>query len=77
MGPMDYLITTRLDYTLFILSFPLYRGNAVLNFLMRLGIGFANYADNKMMMEIMLGADRIPLTLLIDTKGKVLKKVRG
>jgi len=51
--------------------------NAALNFLMRLGVGFANYADNKLMMENMLGADRIPLTLLIDAKGKVLKKVRG
>jgi len=51
--------------------------NAALNFLMRLGIGFANYADNKLMMEHMLGADRIPLTLLVDAKGKVLKKVRG
>ena len=51
--------------------------NAALNFLMRLGIGFANYADNKLMMENMLGADRIPLTLLIDAKGKVLKKVHG
>jgi hypothetical protein len=29
------------------------------------------------MMENMLGADTIPLTLLIDANGKVLKKVRG
>lgn len=51
--------------------------NAALNFLMRLGVGFANFADSKLMMENMLGADRIPLTLLIDANGKVLKKVRG
>jgi len=51
--------------------------NAALNFLMRLGVTFDNYADNKLIMENMLGADTIPLTLLIDSKGKVLKKVRG
>lgn len=51
--------------------------NAALNFLMRLGISFDNYADSKLTMENMLGADTIPLTLLIDTNGKVLKKVRG
>ena len=51
--------------------------NAALNFLMRLGITFDNYADNKLVMENMLGADTIPLTLLIDANGKVLKKVRG
>jgi len=51
--------------------------NAAFNFLMRLGVTFDNYADNKLMMENMLGANTIPLTLLIDAKGKVLKKVRG
>ena len=51
--------------------------NAALNFLMRLGVTFDNYADQKLMMENMLGADTIPLTLLIDAHGKVLKKVRG
>jgi thiol-disulfide isomerase/thioredoxin len=51
--------------------------NAALNFLMRLGVTFDNYADSKLMMENMLGADTIPLTLLIDANGKVLKKVRG
>lgn len=51
--------------------------NAALNFLMRLGVSFANYADQNLMMENMLGANTIPLTLLIDAKGKVLKKVRG
>ncbi len=51
--------------------------NAALNLLMRLGITFDNYADNKLMMENMLGANTIPLTLLIDANGRVLKKVRG
>ena len=51
--------------------------NAAFNFLMRLGVTFDNYADNKLIMENMLGADTIPLTLLIDANGRVLKKVRG
>ena len=51
--------------------------NAAFNFLMRLGVTFDNYADNKLIMENMLGADRIPLTVLIDADGRVLKKVRG
>jgi thiol-disulfide isomerase/thioredoxin len=51
--------------------------NAAFNFLMSMGITFDNYADHKLMMENMLGANTIPLTLLIDANGKVLKKVRG
>lgn len=51
--------------------------NAAFYFLMRLGVTFNNYADKKLMMENMLGANTIPLTLLIDANGKVLKKVRG
>ena len=51
--------------------------NAAYNFLMRSGITFDNYHDYKLTMENMLGATTIPLTLLIDSKGRVLKKVRG
>lgn len=51
--------------------------NAAFYFLMRLGVTFDNYADHKLKMENMLGANTIPLTLLIDANGKVLKKVRG
>lgn len=38
---------------------------------------FNNYIDNKLLMENMLGAERIPLTLLVDAKGKVLDKIYG
>lgn len=51
--------------------------NAAFYYLMRLGVSFNNYADSKLMMENMLGANTIPLTVLIDADGKVLKKVRG
>jgi len=50
---------------------------AALNFLMKEGLTFANFGDDKLKMENMLGADTIPVTLLIDANGKVLKKVRG
>lgn len=38
---------------------------------------FTNYIDSNLLMENMLGADRIPLTLLVDAKGKVLDKIHG
>jgi len=51
--------------------------NAAFNFLIRSGVTFDNYADYRLTMENMLGANTIPLTLLIDANGKVLKKVHG
>lgn len=38
---------------------------------------FSHYIDSKLFMENMLGADRIPLTLLVDAQGRVLGKVYG
>jgi len=38
---------------------------------------FSNYIDTKLLMENMLGAERIPLTLLIDAQGRVLDKIYG
>jgi thiol-disulfide isomerase/thioredoxin len=38
---------------------------------------FANYIDSNLLMENMLGANRIPLTLLVDAKGKVIEKIQG
>lgn len=40
-------------------------------------ISFANFIDHRLMLENMLGADRIPLTLLVDAQGRVLAKVYG
>jgi len=51
--------------------------NAAFDYVMRTGITFDNYLDNKLTLENMLGANTIPLTILIDAKGRVLKKVRG
>lgn len=51
--------------------------NAALEFLIRSQITFDNYLDHKLTLENMLGADTIPLTLLIDAQGRVLKKFHG
>jgi len=46
-------------------------------FLTQAKVSFDNYHDRNLLLESMLGADTIPLTVLIDAKGRVLKKVRG
>ncbi len=51
--------------------------NAAYSFLLQSGTTFDNYLDYQLTLEHMLGANTIPLTLLIDADGRVLKKVRG
>ncbi len=46
-------------------------------FLHGAGISFPNYIDHQLQLEIMLGADRIPLTLLVDAQGRVLARHYG
>lgn len=46
-------------------------------FLAKTKTTFPHYIDRQLMLENMLGAKTIPLTLLIDAEGKVLEKVRG
>ncbi len=41
------------------------------------GITFENFLDYNLMLENMLGANAIPLTILVDDQGRVLEKVRG
>ena len=38
---------------------------------------FAHFIDHELELENMLGADRLPLTLLVDARGKVLGKYYG
>jgi len=40
-------------------------------------VSFENFIDHQLLMENMLGASTIPLTVLIDADGRVLQKVRG
>jgi len=46
-------------------------------FLAKAETTFPHYIDHKLMLENMLGANTIPLTVLIDAQGRVLQKVRG
>jgi thiol-disulfide isomerase/thioredoxin len=38
---------------------------------------FDNYHDRNLLLESMLGANTIPLTVLIDARGRVIQKVHG
>lgn len=53
-----------------------YRDRA-LAFLQDTGTTFPSYLDHRLQLENMLGANRIPLTLLVDANGRVLEKVYG
>ena len=46
-------------------------------FVLGAGVSFDNYLDRNLLLENMLGANRIPLTVLVDARGKVLRKVYG
>ena len=46
-------------------------------FLHKSGVTFGNYIDRRLELEHMLGADRLPLTLLVDAQGRVLAKFYG
>ncbi len=53
-----------------------YRNKAE-TFIKQTGITFENFLDHKLLLEKMLGANTIPLTILVDENGRVLEKVRG
>lgn len=40
-------------------------------------LSFNNYIDNNVILENMLGANTIPLTVLVDARGRVLLKIHG
>jgi thiol-disulfide isomerase/thioredoxin len=46
-------------------------------FIKQTEISFENFLDRKLLLENMLGANTIPLTILVDADGRVLQKVRG
>lgn len=52
-------------------------GNAAAAYIKQSGISFETFLDSKVFLENMLGANTIPLTLLVDAHGHVLRKVRG
>lgn len=50
---------------------------AAYRFLERSQTSFDNYIDSNLLLENMLGANRIPLTVLVDAQGRVLGKYYG
>lgn len=46
-------------------------------YLQQAGTSFSHYIDTRLLLENMLGADRIPLTLLVDAQGRVVGKYYG
>jgi len=52
-------------------------GDAAAAFIKQSKITFKNFIDSKLFLENMLGANTIPLTVLVDAQGRVLVKVRG
>jgi thiol-disulfide isomerase/thioredoxin len=48
-----------------------------LAFLQQAKTGFPHYIDSKLVLENMLGADRLPLTVLVDAEGRILAKYYG
>lgn len=53
-----------------------YRNKAT-TFLDQADVSFENYIDHELKMENMLGADMVPLTVLVNADGRILRKVRG
>lgn len=64
------------DFNIIGISTDDYRNKAAA-LIKRSGITFENFLDHKLLLENMLGAKTIPLTILVDADGRVLKKVRG
>jgi len=53
-----------------------YRDKAMA-FLQQYKTSFSHFIDTRLFLENMLGADRLPLTLLVDARGRVLAKHYG
>jgi thiol-disulfide isomerase/thioredoxin len=50
---------------------------AAASFLKISKVSFPNYIDRNLVLENMLGANRLPLTILVDSDGRVIKKIAG
>jgi thiol-disulfide isomerase/thioredoxin len=50
---------------------------AAVAFIKESKVTFENFIDSNVFLENMLGANTIPLTILVDAQGKVLEKARG
>jgi hypothetical protein len=50
---------------------------AAKGFLKKNKTSFSHFIDSRLLLENMLGAERLPLTLLVDAQGRVLGKYYG
>ena len=50
---------------------------AATEYVVKTKLSFENFVDHEMLLENMLGANTIPLTILVDANGRVLAKIRG
>ena len=50
---------------------------AATEYVVKSKLTFENFVDDNLLMENMLGAKTIPLTVLVDANGRVLAKIRG
>lgn len=64
------------DFNIIGISTDDYRNNAIA-LIKQTGISFENFIDYKLLLENMLGAKTIPLTILVSADGRILKKIRG
>jgi peroxiredoxin len=51
--------------------------SAAATFIKESKLSFDNYLDHQVILENILGANTIPLTIFVDAHGRVVKKVRG
>jgi len=51
--------------------------DAARGFLRKYKTSFSHFIDHRLILENMLGADRLPLTVLVDAQGKVVGKYYG
>jgi len=52
-------------------------GSAAAALIKQSKVTFENFLDRRLILENMLGANTIPLTILVDADGRILDKVRG
>ena len=77
MGSLDRLSRMYRDrFNVIGVSIDDYRDRA-LRFLEQANTAFPHFIDHRLGIENMLGANRIPLTVLVDADGRILHKVYG
>lgn len=64
------------DFNVIGISIDDYR-NLATAFIKQTGITFENYQDHKLVVENMLGGKTIPLTVLVNARGRIMNKVSG